>query len=107
MTSDPELAKAYRRYNRIWFRNRLPSLDRVVLYWDSIPGLDGECSDDIIPGKWVIRIQTAFAGWSNQWRIVLAHELAHLANWPYEKHGPKFDAEIQRLTKFKSYRKLL
>jgi hypothetical protein len=110
MTSDPELLSEYRRLNRLLFGNSLRS--DIFLYWDAMYDddggmLDGELSDEIVPGKFVIRINTAFAGWKNQWRIVLAHEMAHLHLWPYEKHGDPWDHEIVRLTKYKSYRKLL
>lgn len=110
MTSDPELLREYRRFNRLLFGGKLPS--NVLLYWDALYDkdgnlLDGEVDDRLIPGQFVIRINTAFAGWKNQWRIVLCHECAHLHIWPYEHHGEPWDREIQRLCKFKSYRKLL
>lgn len=105
MTSDPELLSQYRKYNRLLFGGKLRA--DVILYWDALEGLDAECSDEIIPGSIVIRVNTAFAGWKNQWRICLIHEMAHLHLWPYEAHGEPWDREIQRLTTFKSYRKLL
>ena len=105
MTSDPELRAEFKKYNRLLFGNSLRS--DVILYWDAMDGLDGELSDEIIPGRFVIRINTAFAGWKNQWRICLIHEMAHLHLWPYELHGDPWDREIRRLTKYKSYRKLL
>lgn len=105
MTSDPYLLTEYRRYNRLLFGNSLRS--DVILYWDALEGLDAEIDDKLIPGKFVIRVNTALAGWKNQWRICLIHEMAHLHLWPYEKHGEQWDREIVRLTKYKSYRKLL
>lgn len=105
MTSDPELMAEYRKYNRLLFGNSLRP--DVILFWDAMDGLDGEIDDKLITGKFTIRMNTALAGWKNQWRICLIHEMAHLHLWPYESHGEAWDREITRLTKFKSYRKLL
>lgn len=105
MTSDPELLSEFKKYNRLLFGNSLRN--DVILFWDAMDGLDAEIDDRLIKGKFTIRMNTALAGWKNQWRICLIHEMAHLHLWPYEFHGEAWDREIQRLTKYKSYRKLL
>lgn len=110
MTSDPEMAAEFRKYNRLLFGNSLRT--DVILFWDALYDsdgnmLDGEIDDKIIKGKFVLRLNTALAGWKNQWRICLIHEMAHLHIWPYQFHGELWDREVLRLTKFKSYRKLL
>ena len=107
MTSDPELLAEYRRYNRLLFGNSLRP--DVILYWDSLSEDDADAiiDDKLIPGKFVIRVKAALAGWKNQWRLCLIHEMAHLHLWPYQHHGDAWDREIIRLTKYKSYRKLL
>jgi hypothetical protein len=107
VTSDPELMVEWRKYNRLLFGNSLRN--DVILYWDSLSEeeADGEINDEIIPGKFVIRIKAALAGWKNQWRIALIHEMAHLHIWPYQRHGEQWDREIVRLCKYKSFRKLI
>jgi hypothetical protein len=105
MQSSPDILQEFRRFNRLLFGNSLRH--DVLTYWDALDGLDAELSDEIIPGKFVLRINTAFAGWKNQWRILLVHEMAHLHLWPYELHGEQWDREIQRIAKYKSYRRLL
>jgi hypothetical protein len=109
MISDPEIAAEFRKYNRLLFANKLPT--NVIMYWDALYDengemLDGEIDDKLISGKFVLRLNTALAGWKNQWRICLVHEMAHLHIWPYEYHGEPWDREIKRLCTYKSYRKL-
>lgn len=110
MNSDPELAAEFRKYNRLLFGNSLRS--DVILFWDALydtdgNGMDAEIDDRLIPGRFAIRMNTALAGWKNQWRLCLIHEMAHLHLWPYENHGDQWDREIARICKYKSYRKLL
>jgi hypothetical protein len=44
------------------------------------------------------------------WRIVLLHEMCHVAVWrrhPKHSHGPIFRKEVDRLYSIGAYRKLL
>lgn len=77
------------------------------MYWDAMAELFGEVDDELIPGKFAVRINTMLAGWPNLAQIVLLHEMAHIAVWPDETHGAAWDKEMRRLCRFKSYRKLL
>jgi hypothetical protein len=108
MTSDPELKAAYRRYNRLLFGNSLRP--DVITCWDVLEKphrLDAELSDEIVKGRFTLRIHEKFKEQKNQWVLLMIHEMAHLHVWPYDRHGEHYDREIERLTKYKSYRKLL
>lgn len=62
----------------------------------------GELTDEIL-----IRIDPRYHTLTNTAKLALIHELVHLKLGLDVGHGKKWDDEIKRLCKFKSYRRLL
>jgi len=96
----------YRLYNERWFNDDLPH--DVDVYW--IP--TNKCAADLNvlfndPESYILQLNPAFALDMNIARIALLHEMAHIKLWPYKKHGPSFDEEIQRLATIGAYKGLL
>jgi predicted SprT family Zn-dependent metalloprotease len=108
MTSDPKLRRWLLKYNRLHFAGELP-VERIVIYWE--PTGRASASTDYIDGEYVIRLDPMQAGLPRKVKLDINHEMAHVKLWPLGKkiadHGNRFDAEIQHLCSFRSYRKLL
>lgn len=114
MHSDPKLRRWYLKFNADFFGGELP--DDVEVYWapggtdagrtfQIAPPMDGN------PAQLAITIDPCFMGIPRHAKIILAHEMCHVKLWPRGErlthHGTTFDEEIQRLTTFRAYRKLL
>jgi hypothetical protein len=70
--------------------------DEIDILYAPVEG----CFADVTPCKaleFVLRIDPRFAHDSRTVRITLLHEMAHIKLSPYRTHGPKFEAEMQRL----------
>ena|ERR1700744_668168 len=93
MLSDKQLRRWYREYNQKWFSGELPE-DTDVLY-APIEGTHGDALGHA--DQSVIRINPACAIDSRIIRMTLLHEMVHVALWPYNTHGARFEAEMLRL----------
>lgn len=113
MKSDPQLRRWYLGYNRELFGGELPE-DTVAIMWEPCGGAVAEtqpCDD----GEFIIRVNPCLRGVGSKphhscARLALIHEMAHVKLLPNSRlayHGTKFDEEMQRLSQFKSFRKLL
>lgn len=90
-----QLRRWYRDANQRWFGGKLP--DDVDLFWAPHDGCSGMAWQE--GDGFVILINPAYALDFHVARLTLLHEMAHLALWPYRKHGPRFEAEMRRLAK--------
>lgn len=97
-SSHLSLRRWFNYYNRQYFGGRLP-LD-TVLRWEPTGVNDAH----MLPG--VIQMDPAVKLFPRYMRILLLHEMAHLA-CPRCGHGKKYHAEIQRLWDLGAFRPLL
>ena len=110
--TNADLARAYRRFNRLYFGNRLPK-DTVVRFSScregrrEYLGFTMRCAKyRVIAGK-----SDAVAVGTTRFRIILnqrhrrrsialptlLHEMVHVENYEWYNHGKKFDARMLRL----------
>lgn len=114
MTSDPYLRRWYLHFNEKFFEGALP--EETELWWQPCganmaltfelhPAVDGN------PAILAITFDPSLMGLKKITRLVLCHEMCHVKLWArgykLKDHGRRFDEEIQRLTGFRDYRKLL
>jgi uncharacterized membrane protein YcjF (UPF0283 family) len=115
MLSERDLLRWYRTYNDRYFRGALP--EEVDILW--APVVDGYAEVDFHrdkhshsrlhrqeAGEFVILISPSIAAWTAQWRWALLHEMAHVGLWPYQRHGPRFQAEMLRLAQAGAFRNI-
>jgi hypothetical protein len=88
------LEKAYRRYNRKFFRNRLPNPPAVVLRWAPLKGISGRWLPGEIP---TIEINKRFKSWEIFWTQILVHEMIHISLPNGAAHGLRFHDEMFRI----------
>lgn len=91
---DKQLARWYREFNAKWFDGKLPD-DTDVLYAPE-EGCSAIANTDEAE-SFFIKINPAYAVDTNIVKMMLLHELCHIALWPHKSHGKKFQAEMQRL----------
>jgi hypothetical protein len=101
MASHLSLRRWFNFYNRTYFGGRL-SQD-TVLRWEPTGPNDAHALKEI-PG--VIQLDPAIKLFPRYMRILLLHEMAHLAI-PQHGHGKYFHAEIERLWQLGAFRPLL
>jgi len=110
MQSDRQLRNWYIKFNRLYFGNELP--EHTVLIWEPVPKCDGVTCPvyEVSDGCFEIKVDPALKGEPCYWRIVLLHEMCHVAVWrrhPKHSHGPIFRKEVDRLYSIGAYRRLL
>lgn len=108
MTSDPQLRFWLLRFNELYYGGELPT-DRIAVWWEPC-GKDAATTRLEDEDEYVIRVDPSLTGLLRHAKKDLLHEMAHVKLWPFRKlkdHGKRFDAEIQRLCGFRSYRRLL
>jgi hypothetical protein len=110
MTSDRQLKNQFASFNRKYFGGLLP--ENTVLIYEPVPKCDGVTCPvfEVADGCFEIKIDPALKGSPCYWRIVLLHEMAHVAVWPRHpkhQHGKTFRDEISRLFAMGAYTKLL
>lgn len=89
--SKRRLRRWFRHYNRAYFGGRLPR--NAELSWTPIEQCWGQCCGE--PPE--IQLSPACGVDSRLARMTLLHEMVHLSLYPYLAHGPRFEAEMQRL----------
>lgn len=100
MQSDRQLIRWYNAYNKKYFNGELPA--SVTVIWEPIPACHGEtCAVfEVEQGVFSIRIDPALKGVIAYARIVLLHEMCHLATWPQHprhQHGRPFQERMLQL----------
>jgi hypothetical protein len=100
MQSDRQLRTAYAKYNRLFWNGELPL--NTVLIWEPTAGNDAVCCPvyEVADGCFEIKIDPALKGEPCYWRIVLLHEMCHVALWrhhPKHNHGKVFKDEKHRI----------
>ena len=109
MDSDLKLKRLYNTLNARYYEGSLPGT--TALWWE-------RCADkaavtfEIDGASYLgIKVDPSVMGFGKYLKLVLNHEMSHVKLWPLgyklADHGRYFDEEIQRLTKFRSYRNLL
>lgn len=91
---DRNLRRWYREANARWFGGALPE-DVDVLY-APYAGCSAVAMRDA-GENFFIQINPAFALDRKMVQLALLHEMAHIALWPYKKHGQRFEDEMLRL----------
>ncbi len=109
MQSDRQLRLAYNRYNSRYWNGELPN--NTVLYWEPTPKCDGVTCPifEISDGCFEIKLDPALKGEPCWWKLVLLHEMIHVAIWkkhPKHQHGRVFEAEKDRLYALGALKKL-
>jgi hypothetical protein len=109
MQSDRQLKMAYSKYNKLYFNNELP--DNTVLIWEPTPKNDAVCCPvyEVVDNCFEIKIDPALKGEPAYWRMVLLHEMIHVAIWrkhPKHQHGKVFTDEKDRIYALGALRKL-
>ena len=90
---DKELGRAYRKYNKLYFDGALPQ--DVDVFFSPAEDSYGQVQEEA--GGWTLQINPKYSPDHRMWKMVLLHEMAHLAVHPYPSHGAKFQAEMLRL----------
>ena len=109
MQSDRQLKIAYNCYNRKYWNGELPD---AVIIWEPYPKCDGVTCPifEVADGCFEIKVDPAYKGSPCYFRIVLLHEMCHVAIWrrhPKHKHGETFKNEVRRIFALGAYDKLL
>ena len=99
MQSDRQLKLAYNQYNRKYWKGELPD---AVTIWEPYPKCDGVTCPvfEVADGCYEIKIDPALKGSPCYWRLVLLHEMCHVAIWrtyPKHQHGRPFQEEKNRI----------
>ena len=85
------LNRAFARYNRLYFRNRLP---HYTVVWSKCKKWNAE----IVYDQRIISISVHLEGWGSLWTLALLHEMAHAA-YPNAGHGKRWHSEMHRLAR--------
>lgn len=103
--SDKRLLYWYRKYNKLYFDNKLPTT--ILVGWNDEMkadtcaqhnGVGLELAEDGITLRiTVIHLDPKKHVGSTDTRLSLLHEMCHVALFPYDKHGKKFKDEKRRL----------
>jgi len=108
--SDKRLRNCYLKFNRQYFNGELP--DNTVLFWEPC-SLDtaAVCCPvfEISDGCFEIKLDPALKGEKCYWRMVLLHEMIHVAVWkkhPKHQHGKTFEDEKNRIYALGALKKL-
>jgi hypothetical protein len=109
MQSDRQLRTWYAKYNKLYWDGLLP-VD-TVLFWEPIPKCDGVTCPvfEVRDGCFEIKLDPALKGEPCWWRIVLLHEMCHVAVWqrhPKHQHGKPFQEEKNRIYAMGALKKL-
>ena len=109
MDSDLRLKRMFAKLNRRYWSGELPA--DTCVWWEPCGDTFGKTNLVEDANIFAIRIDPSILGMGVYTELILTHEMAHVATWLRTKrlkdHGGVFDAEIQRLTGYRSYRKLL
>jgi len=100
MQSDKQLAHWYAKYNRAWWGGALP--EDTILWWEPPPASHAITCPvyEVADGKFEIRMDPALKGTPDYWKLLLLHEMNHVALWPRyprHQHGKPFQEAMQRL----------
>jgi hypothetical protein len=109
MQSDRQLRHWYAKFNRLYWNEGLPV--NTVLYWEPSPGNDAITCPvfEVADGCFVIKLDPAIKGEPNFWKMVLLHEMVHVAIWqkhPKHEHGKVFINEKDRIYELGALKKL-
>ncbi len=109
MQSDRQLKRWYAKYNREFFDDKLPQ--DTVIYWCPSPGAHADTCPvfEVAAGVFEIKIDPAIQGITCFWRMILLHEMIHVALWPRHpkhQHGRLFIAEKDRIYALGALKKL-
>ncbi len=97
-----ELAGLYRRYNKKYFRNRLPA---IRVRFASILKPYGQLGVTHYEERKVcyIYIDKLLRRWNSTARLTLLHEMVHVS-LPFRiEHGPVFERGMRRLARLKAF----
>jgi hypothetical protein len=109
MQSDRRLLLWYNVYNKKYFGDELTR--KIELIWEPVPLCDGEACPiwELADGIFLVKIDPAHKGNLNYARLVLLHEMCHLAIWQKHtrhQHGPLFRNEQNRIYALGALRKI-
>lgn len=99
---DKELGRAYREFNKRWFDDALPH--DVDVFFSPAEDCYGQVQEE--DGSWTLQINPKYFIDHRIWKMVLLHEMAHLAVRPYLRHGRAFQVEMTRLANKGAFRGL-
>lgn len=101
MKSERQLAYWYRKYNRLYFGDSLPT---AFVWWEPTSAAYADCK--LIDGEWRIRLNPSLSGWNALWKWSLLHEMVHIRLYPNTNHGRRFQAEMLRLATMGAFREV-
>lgn len=109
MQSDKQLKHWYAKYNKAFWGGELP--EHTVIYWEPPPGAHASVCPvyEVDNGQFVLKLDPAIKGIPEFWRLMLLHEMCHLALWrkhPKHQHGRLFKEEQDRIYALGALRKI-
>lgn len=94
------LPRAYRKLNKRWFSNKLPT--DTIVGWAAIK--DMGATVESTNGRLVIAISKQFRKWPVQAECTLLHEMAHVATWEeVAMHGKRWKRLMRKLYKREAF----
>ena len=110
MQSDRQLKQAFGKFNRLFWDGTLP--EHTVIYWEPLSADAGQTCPvyEVDAGQFVIKIDPMYKGSPKWWKVILLHEMRHLALWtkhPKHQHGKLFRDEEARIFALGAFKDLL
>ena len=100
MQSDLKLKHWFAKFNRTYWSGELP--EHTIIFWE--PPRDAQATTcpvyEVDHGQFQIKLDPAHKGCPDYWKILLLHEMCHLALWlkhPKHQHGKLFQQEKDRI----------
>lgn len=100
MQSDRQLLLWYRKYNKLYFGGELP--ENTIVHWEPTSANNAETCPvyEVADNCFKILIDPAISGQHKFWKMILLHEMCHIAIWrkhPKHEHGKAFQDEKDRV----------
>lgn len=91
LCSDAQLRRLYVSFNRRYWSGKLPADTRVL--WMPVSADCNAHTTDQPDGSFVIHISPALSGFTRLYKLILIHEMAHIALW---RSNPKTQCGVGR-----------
>ena len=100
MQSDRQLKNWFQKYNRLYFNGELP--DNTIIHWEPCSADNANTCPvyEVADNCFKILVDPAISGQPKFWKMILLHEMCHIAIWRKHlkhEHGKAFQAEKNRV----------
>ena len=108
--SDRQLKHWMEKYDRAYWNGELAS--HIIIYWEPPPDAHASTCPvyEVDAGQFVIKLDPAVKGTPFAWKVLLLHEMTHVALWtkhPKHQHGRLFKEERARIFALGAYDQVL